>query len=167
MYDQLIQAQATAAQFACKRISAPRLKALHESVEKACQLSADTGWDERAAAHAAFFNVLAEAADDPVIAAVLVSGGELAYDLQIMAGRASHGIVVNSRHRFLECLGKGDPEGAALVLEEHLRLLHFMCRLAGRLRRERRHGWSARQTENHFPERTVAPVHAIAQAEHS
>ena len=138
MYDLLIQSQATAAQSACRRISPPRLKALQDSVEDACQLPADTGWDKRATAHAAFFHVLAEAADDPVIAPVLASGGELAYDLMIMAGSAAHGIVVNSRRRFLDRLGMGDPEGAAQELEEHLRILHFMCRLAGRLRNERR-----------------------------
>jgi len=136
----LIQAQATAAQFACTRVSLPRLKALHDSVEEAWRLPADGGWDKKAAAHAAFFTVLAEAADDAVIAAVLVSGGELAYDLMMMAGRAAHGIVINSRLRFLRRLDAGDPEGAARTLEEHLRILHFMCRLAGRQRSERRRG---------------------------
>jgi WhiB family transcriptional regulator, redox-sensing transcriptional regulator len=138
MYDQLIQAQATAAQFACKRIGPLGLKALHENVEEACQLPADAEWVQKGAAHAAFFRVLAEVADDPVIAPVLVSGSELAFDLMMMAGRAAHGIVINSRRRFLECLDAGDPEGAARALEEHLRILHFMCRMAGRLRRERR-----------------------------
>ena len=140
MYDQLIQAQATAAQFACKRIGPPGLKALHESAEKACQLPSDAEWEQKAAAHAGFFNVLAEAADDPVIAPVLLSGSGLAYDLMMMAGRAAHGIVINSRRHFLERLEAGDHEGAARTLEEHLRILHFMYRLAGRQRSERRRG---------------------------
>ena len=111
MYDQLIQAQATAAQFACTRVSPPRLKALHDSVEEASRLPADAGWDKKAAAHAAFFTVLAEAADDAVIAAVLVSGGELAYDLMMMAGRAAHGIVINSRPPLPKTPGRGRPRG--------------------------------------------------------
>lgn len=140
MYDQLIQAQATAAQCACKRIGPPGLKALHESVREACQLPADAGWEQKAAAHAAFFSVLAEAADDSVIASVLAGGSGLAYDLMMMTGRAANGMVINSRRRFLERLDDGDPEGAARVLEEHLRILHFMCRLAGSERSERRRG---------------------------
>jgi len=140
MYDQLIQTQITAARFACKRIGPQGLKALRESVEEACRLQADTGWEQKAAAHAAFFSVLAEAADDPVIGSVLVSGSGLVYDLMMMAGRATHGIAINSRRRFLECLDAGDPEAAARALEEHLRILHFMCRLAGRHRSEWRRG---------------------------
>jgi DNA-binding FadR family transcriptional regulator len=137
MYDQLIQVQASAAQIACGRMSSPRLKALRESLEQTCRLPADSEWERKAAAHAAFFAVLAEAADDPVVAPVLVSVAEVAYDLMITAGRAADGIVINSRRRFLECLRAGDPDGAALELEDHLRILHVMCRLIG-VRRHRR-----------------------------
>jgi DNA-binding GntR family transcriptional regulator len=142
MDDQLIWPQARAAEIVCKRMSSPELNALHESLQEACQLSADAGWDRKAAAHAAFFTVLAEAADDPVVAPVLLSGSELAYDLMIKAGRMSDGIVINSRRRFLEFLRAGDAEGAALELAEHLRILHFMCRLYGRFRVARRDGQS-------------------------
>jgi DNA-binding GntR family transcriptional regulator len=130
MYDQLIRAQASAAEIACAQMSPARLKALHESLREACQLPAGAGWDQKAAAHAAFFTVLAEAAGDPVVAPILLSGGELAYELMMTAGCAANGIVTNSRRRFLEVLRVGDAEGAALELEEHLRILHLMCRLA-------------------------------------
>ncbi|MBO0833811.1 MAG: hypothetical protein J2P28_00765 [Actinobacteria bacterium] len=115
----------------CERLSPPRLKALHESLAEACQLPADSGWERKAAAHAAFFTVLAETACDPVIAPALVSGGELAYDLMVRAGRGADCIVTNSRRRFLECLRTGDAEGAASEVEEHFRILRFMCRLTG------------------------------------
>ena len=131
MDDQLIYAQASAAENACGRMSPPRLQALHDSLEQACRLPADAGWDRKAAAHAAFFRVLADTADDPAAAAALLSGGALAYDLMTTAGRACDGIVINSRRRFLDCLRAGDPAGAALELEEHLRILHMMCRLTG------------------------------------
>jgi DNA-binding FadR family transcriptional regulator len=130
-YDQLIRAQASAAEIASGRMSHRSLTALRESVEAACRLPADAGWERKAAAHAAFFTVLAEAANDPVVAPVLASGGELALEMMLKAGRAANGIVTNSRYRFLDCLRAGDPEGAALELEEHLRILQFMCRLAG------------------------------------
>lgn len=48
MYDQLIHAQASAAEMACGRMSPQRLKALHESLEETCRLPADAGWDRRA-----------------------------------------------------------------------------------------------------------------------
>jgi DNA-binding FadR family transcriptional regulator len=140
MYDQLIGALASSAEIACGRMSPPCLRALRESFEKACRLSADAGWERKAAAHSAFFTVLADAIGDPVVAPVLVSGAELAYDLMIMAGRAADGIVINSRRRLLECLRVGDARGAALELEEHLRILHVMGRLTGRRRGARRDG---------------------------
>jgi DNA-binding FadR family transcriptional regulator len=153
MYDQLIGAQASAAEIACGRMSPSRLKALRESLEETCRLPADTGWEQKAAAHAAFFTVLAEAADDLVVAPVLVSGAELAYDLMITAGRAADGMVINSRRRFLECLHAGDPEGAALELEDHLRILHVMCRLIGVRRHRRRNGRPA--TRDHSPSQSI------------
>jgi hypothetical protein len=48
----------------------------------------------------------------------------------IGAGPAANGIVTNSRKRMLAHLRAGDAEQAALELEEHLRILHFMGRLA-------------------------------------
>jgi DNA-binding GntR family transcriptional regulator len=139
-YDQLIRAQAKAAETACGRISPPRIEALRESLREACQLPAGTAWELRAAAHAAFFTALAEAAGDPVAALVLLSGSDLAYELMVTAGRGASGIITNSRCRFLERLRKGDAEGAALEMEEHLRILDVMCRLAapGRPRGPRR-----------------------------
>jgi DNA-binding GntR family transcriptional regulator len=132
MDDQLIRAQALAAEIACGRISPPRLAVLRESFQEACRLPAEAGWERKAAAHAAFFAVLAEAAGGPAASTVLASGGELARELMITAGRGCDGIVVNSRRRFLDCLHGGDPGGAALELEDHLRILRVMCRLAGR-----------------------------------
>jgi DNA-binding GntR family transcriptional regulator len=130
MYGQLIQAQGTAAKFACERMSPRHVSALHDSVEEACQLPVESGWERKAAAHAAFFSVLAEAAGDAVVAPVLISGGDLAYDLMVTAGRAAEGIVMNCRRRFLKYLRGGNAERAAQLLEEHLRVLDFMCRLA-------------------------------------
>jgi hypothetical protein len=70
MYDHLIETQAKAAEIVYGRMSPSRLTALHESLEKACQLPANAAWDQKAAAHAAFFTVMAEAADDLVSAPV-------------------------------------------------------------------------------------------------
>jgi DNA-binding GntR family transcriptional regulator len=134
MYEPVFRALASAAEIACRRMTSAQLTALHGRVEEACQLPIAAGWDRKAAAHADFFRVLAEVGGDPVAAPVLVSGGELAYDLMVTAGRPADGIVVNSRRRFLESLRTGDAAGAALELEDHFRILHVMCRLTGRWR---------------------------------
>ena len=81
-------------------------------------------------AHAEIFNVLADAVDEPLVGRVLSSGAGLAYDLMIAAGRAADGMITSSRQRLLEHLSGGDPEGAALEMERHLRVLHYMGRLA-------------------------------------
>lgn len=136
MYDHLIETQAKAAEIVCGRMSPSRLKALRESLEDACQLPADAGWDQKAAAHAAFFTVMAEAADDPVSALVLAAGADLAYDLMVTAGRTASQIVINSRRRVLDHLRTGDAAAAALELGNHLRTLQFMGRLTGTRRDE-------------------------------
>ncbi|HEX9542073.1 MAG TPA: hypothetical protein VGA04_28415 [Streptosporangiaceae bacterium] len=50
MDEGLIQVQAMAARIACLRMTAQRLKALHDSVEHACCLPARSQWDRKAAA---------------------------------------------------------------------------------------------------------------------
>lgn len=59
-YDELIRAQASAAEIACGRMTPRSLTALRESVEAACRLPANAGWERKAAAHAAFLTVLAD-----------------------------------------------------------------------------------------------------------
>ena len=61
---------------------------------------------------------------------MLNHGAGYAYDLMIGAGRGADGIVTNSRTRMLACLRAGDADEAALEMEKHFRILHFMVRLA-------------------------------------
>jgi GntR family transcriptional regulator, transcriptional repressor for pyruvate dehydrogenase complex len=128
--NELIQAQASATRVACRRMTALHLKALQDSVEQACRVPAGFQWDRKAAAHAEIFNVLADAADDPLTAPVLSDGVGFAYDLMVAAGRAVDGMIASSRQRLLAHLRAGDAEGAALEMEAHLRVLHYMWRLA-------------------------------------
>jgi hypothetical protein len=39
-------------------------------------------------------------------------------------------MITSSRQRLLARLRAGDADGAALEMEDHLRILHYMCRLA-------------------------------------
>jgi DNA-binding GntR family transcriptional regulator len=74
MGEGLIQAQVMAARIGCLRMTVEQLKTLHGSVERASGLPARSQWDRTAAAHAEIFGLLADVADDPVLAPVL-SGG--------------------------------------------------------------------------------------------
>jgi DNA-binding FadR family transcriptional regulator len=125
-----IQVQVTAVHTACGRLTGQQVQALHRSVEQTCRMPAGFGWDRKAAAHAEIFNLLADAAGDPVLTRVLGWGAGFAHDLMIAAGPAANGMTRESRSRLLACLHAGDTDGAAREMENHLRVLHFMRRLA-------------------------------------
>jgi DNA-binding FadR family transcriptional regulator len=46
------------------------------------------------------------------------------------AGPAANGMVINSRRRLLAHLRDGDADAVEQEMESHLRVLHFMWRLA-------------------------------------
>jgi DNA-binding GntR family transcriptional regulator len=126
---QLIQMLAKTTCVACTEITASRLAALQESVRQAGSIPAKLEWDRKAAAHAEFFSLLAETADDPYVARVLVRGAGFAYDLMITVGRVADGVIENSRERLFTHLRADDAEAAALEMEECLRILYWLCRL--------------------------------------
>jgi DNA-binding GntR family transcriptional regulator len=132
MEEGMIQAQVMAARLACARMTAPHLGALQDSVDRACGLAGGSEWDRKATAHAEIFGLLADVADDPVLAPVLRSGAGYVRELMVAVGRVADGMVVSSRRRLLAYLRAGDGEGAALEMERHLRVLHYMWRLARR-----------------------------------
>ena len=122
----MIQAQAMAARIACVRMTILHLTELHDSVERACRLAARSQWDRKAAAHAEFFRLLADVADDPLLA----GGGAYMREAMLAVGRGADGMIVSSRRRLLAHLRAGDGEGATLEMERHLRGLLYMWRLA-------------------------------------
>jgi DNA-binding GntR family transcriptional regulator len=122
---------------------------LQDSLDQARGIPAKSCWERKAAAHAAFYTVLADAAGDPRAAQVLRSGARLACDLLISAGRSADFIVINSRERVLAHIRVGDTPAASAEMEAHLRTLHFIWRMvnstAGKPRRghPHSHGLSA------------------------
>jgi len=126
----MIQAQATAVRIACARMTLPHLTEFHDSVERACGLTARSQWDRKAAAHAEIFRLLADVVDDSLLAPLLTGGTGFIRELMLAVGRAADGMIVSSRRRLLVHLGAGDGEGAALEMERHLRVLLYMWRLA-------------------------------------
>jgi len=131
MHEERIQLMAKATSIACAAMTSPHLAALQDSVNEACGIPAGAQWDRRAAAHARFFNVLANVSDHPRSGPVLDDGARLAYELMLAAGRNADGMVITSRRQLLRCLRAGDAEQAAAEMEKHLRVLQFMWRLAG------------------------------------
>jgi DNA-binding FadR family transcriptional regulator len=120
-----VQMLATAASIACTGLTGSHLTALQAS-----PIPAGFSWERKAAAHAEFFNALADAGADPRLARALSSGAGLVYHLMLTAGCAADGIVINSRKWMLAHLHAGDAHAAAHEMESHLRVLHFMSRLA-------------------------------------
>ena len=131
MDEGLIQVQAMAARVACLRMTAQHLKALQDSVEYASCLPARSQWDRKAAAHAEIFRLLADAADDPVLAPLLSSAAGSVHHLMLTVGRAADGMIIGSHRRLLAHLRAGNADEAALEMEKHLRGLQYMWRLTG------------------------------------
>jgi DNA-binding GntR family transcriptional regulator len=130
MDDMPIQVQSTAIQAICGRLTEGQLAGLRRSVEQACLMPRQLGWDRKATAHAEIFGLLADAADHPHLARMLSLGAGFAHHLMIAAGPAADVMTANSRKRLLARLSAGDAAGAAYEMERHLRVLRFMGRLA-------------------------------------
>ncbi len=125
----MIQAQVMAARLACVRMTARHLGALQASMERACGLADVSEWDSKATAHAEIYGLLADVAGEPALAPMLQGGAGYVRELMVAV---ADGMVVSSRRRLLAHLRAGDGAGAALEMERHLRVLHYMWRLARR-----------------------------------
>ena len=131
MDDELIRWCALATRAACARMTAPHLKALQDSVGQARCLPARVCWDRKVTAHAQIYNLLADViADRPGPAMFLSTATGAVHDLMVRVGPAADGIILSSRRRLLDLIRAGDADGAAAEMEQHLRRLHFMGRLA-------------------------------------
>ncbi len=128
----MIPALATATRIACLRLTSQHISAIENAVEQGGSLPRRAGWEQKAAAHAEIFSLLAQAVDDQAVARVLTLGSDIVRDLAITAGPAADGVIISSRRRLLDGLRAGDAEAAEHEMEEHLRCLHFMWRLTGR-----------------------------------
>ena len=126
--EDLIRELATATRIACSAVTGARHAALEASFDQARAVPSAM-WERKAAAHAEFFNALADATPDPWLAPALGQGAAFAYDLMMTVGRAADGIVIGSRQRVLGFVRAGKPREAAHEMEGHLRTLRFMCRL--------------------------------------
>lgn len=130
--EDLIRVQVRATRAAGQRITGPTLELLLNSVDRAGRLPAKPGWERKAAAHAEIFGLLVEVAGGPATAARYGGRVRLLGDLICAVGPVADGMISSSRRRLLSRLRARDAEGAAEEMENHLRALHYMGRLAGR-----------------------------------
>ncbi len=127
----MISALSAATRIACMQMTPQQLDALHASVELASGLSARPDWGPKATAHAELFNVLGGLAGDGDLAGLVSSAAGRLHGLVQELGPAADGIILSSRRRLLRQLGAWDADGAVREIEQHLKCLHFMGRLAG------------------------------------
>src|ERR1700761_298642 len=99
MDDELIRVCALAARVACRRMTPRYLKAVNDSVERACCLPRGIDWDREGTAHAEIIDLLAEAAGDPALTVLVRDVPGQLHDLMIAVGPAASGIISASRHR--------------------------------------------------------------------
>jgi GntR family transcriptional regulator, transcriptional repressor for pyruvate dehydrogenase complex len=120
MDDELIRVAGLATRVACQRMTPRYLKALSDSIEQVCCLSATFAWDRKATAYAEIVNLLADAAADPVLALLARNLPGHLYELIVTVGPAADDIIVSSRHRLLALIRAGDAGGAGREMEQHL-----------------------------------------------
>jgi DNA-binding FadR family transcriptional regulator len=132
VYDDLIPALATAIRITCRHLTVPCLQTIGAHVEQGIGLPRKPGWERKAAAHAQLYRLLADAANDPVVASVLRMGTVLVRDLAVTAGPGSDGMITNAHRRLLAHLSAADADAAEHEAESYLRTLNFMSRLASR-----------------------------------
>ena len=125
----LIRVQAIAARLACEQMTEAALRALRDSVDRASCLPARPGWERKATAHAEIFGLLADVAGDRA-ARLSDSPAAAMRELILTVGPTADGMIASSRQRLLAHLSAGEADGAALEMEAHLRILHYMWRLA-------------------------------------
>jgi DNA-binding FadR family transcriptional regulator len=69
-------------------------------------------------------------AADPILALLVRNVPGDLYDLMVTVGPAASGIIASSRRRLLTLIKAGDAERAAREMEQHLKGLLWMRRLA-------------------------------------
>jgi DNA-binding FadR family transcriptional regulator len=116
----LMLMQSTFARVACEQRTPRDLYVLRASVDQACALPAEAAWDRKAAAHAEFHHLLAEATGASGYALIARSIGGSLREMITLAGPAAEDLIIVSRCRMLRHLASRDADGAAREMEDHM-----------------------------------------------
>lgn len=117
----IMRLQAEFARAACFQRTEADLRELRESADGADRL--DGTWETRAAAHAEFHRLLADATGGTAysLLALLVSGSMR--DMITQAGPDAEGLITAAHRRLTRHLEQRDADGAAREMEHYLTLL--------------------------------------------
>lgn len=99
-------------------------------VEQGIRLPRKPGWERKAAAHAQLYLLLADAADDPVVASVLRMGAVLVRDLAVTAGPGTDRMITSAHRRLLAHIRAADADAAEHETDSYLRGLYDKSHLA-------------------------------------
>lgn len=116
----LMLTQSTIARVACEQRTPRDLYVLRASVDQACALPADAAWDRKAAAHAEFHYLLAEATGAPEYVLLARSIGGNMQEMITLAGPAGEELIIFSRCRLLRHLASRDADSAAREMKDHM-----------------------------------------------
>jgi GntR family transcriptional regulator, transcriptional repressor for pyruvate dehydrogenase complex len=116
----LVLVQSTFARVACEQRTPQDLHALRTSVEQASALPAGAAWHRKAAAHAEFHRLLAEATGTSGYALVAAYMSASLQEIITLAGPAAEGPIIASRRRLLGHLESRDADSAAQEMEDHI-----------------------------------------------
>jgi DNA-binding GntR family transcriptional regulator len=128
--DAVISVLSAVTRIACMQMTPQHLDALHASVEQASRLPSRPDWARKATTHAELFSVLGDLAGDGDLAPLVSPAAGRLHGLVLIVGPAADGIILSSRRRLLRQLRVRDADGAAGEMEQHLKGLHYMGRLA-------------------------------------
>jgi GntR family transcriptional regulator, transcriptional repressor for pyruvate dehydrogenase complex len=112
--------QSTIARIACTEHTASHLHSLRASIGQACSLPPDADWERKAAAHARFHCLLADATGAPGFSLLARCIGDSLRDMIILAGPAAEDDIIASRHRLLSHLEARNAEAASKEMLSYL-----------------------------------------------
>ena len=136
----LMLMQSTFARVACEQRTPRDLHVLRTSVDQACALPADAAWDRKAAAHAEFHYLLAEATGASRYARMARAIGGSLREMITLAGPPAEDLIIVSRCGLLRYLASRDADGAAREMEDHMARLSQQVLIACVPRMRAAHG---------------------------
>lgn len=111
---------------AIKRMTDDDLAKLEDNVRRAAQLTKAGEWDQKMRVHLEFYEIMAEATDNPVLVLIVRTLNEVTEKLILQVGVTHDDAIVRSRRALLKALRARDSDAALAELARHFTKLHKM-----------------------------------------